>query len=113
MVKTLKLHWNKSDLKGLFNKVETKVRDLIPSSTLKRVENVRKEVTKQLSKLEKEAQGRLKQTMKLLRIPSREELNAARRSRVNAAAKTFGLVTDDEFQKLQKKVNKLNKQFTD
>lgn len=109
---TVKLPLSTMELKHVFDKVEKRVKELIPPSTLKRVEGVRKEVTRQLSKLEKVAQGRLKQTMKLLRIPSREELNSARRARVNSAAKTFGIVTHDEFQKLQKKVNKLDKQIT-
>jgi formiminotetrahydrofolate cyclodeaminase len=113
MAKTAKLHLRVPSLKVWVNKFEKRVKEVVPSSTMKKVESIRKQVSKRLTKLEKEAQGRFKQTMKLLRIPTRNEIQSARRARVNAAAKTFGLVTDVEFQKLQKKVKKLNKQFID
>lgn len=113
MSKVARLQLKTANLKEFISKVEEKVRDIVPESTLKRVEVVRKEVVKQLSKLEHEAQERLRQTLKLLRVPTKNERVAARRARVNVAAKTFGLVTEDEFQKLQKKVNSMKKQLSE
>ncbi|HLB59274.1 MAG TPA: hypothetical protein VJL87_04235 [Bdellovibrionota bacterium] len=112
MIRAEKIKSKTLELKDFLEGVETKVMDLLPESTVKSAKQVKKEVIKTISKLESEAQCRLKQAAKLLRIPTKEERVAARRARVTAAAKTFGLVTEEEFHKLLKKVNSLKKELS-